>query len=220
MTYRSLAYPCISALVSLLACGPGKDPGETDTDPTSGTGTPNTDPTSSSDTTTAPTGTTAGPTTGEPLPSTSTSTSTAAEPDPTSTTSEPLPSTSTSSETDGSSSTTEPALGPCEERLTEEDCLATTLGGHNTCAWQPEFALWSERAGCGTFAGPPRCLPVHYTGDGCNSDCPSPLWVYFRELEDGTVELMDYAGCGLVPDGWKQCQGAPDQDPPACACFC
>lgn len=109
-------------------------------------------------------------------------------------------------------------LGPCEERQTEEDCLATDDGGgHNDCAWQTEFALWSEQDGCGEFMGPPRCLPVHYQGDGCwLPACRKNI--FFHELGGGVVELMDYGGCELSPDGWQQC--GEGQESPVCACFC
>lgn len=105
--------------------------------------------------------------------------------------------------------------------MTKEDCLAIHDGFHNACAWQLEFAQWTEKDGCGDLGGPARCLPVHYVGDGCNfSDCPMFPRLYFRQLGDA-VELIDYHGeCGLEPDGWGQCQNNPGNDPPACACFC
>jgi hypothetical protein len=114
-----------------------------------------------------------------------------------------------------------PTPGTCEARTDEEEC-AEEFGsdGFPRCRWQPEFARWSEQCGCGTFAGPPRCLSVRYVGDGCQvTMCPSEAKIYYRELADGVVELMDYSGCDMQPENWSMCSNTAT-DPPACACFC
>lgn len=153
-------------------------------------------------------------------------------PDKGSSASDTEPSSSTASSTSGdeptsssgsSGSSGAPPADDCANKVTQESCLAgTDGGGHPRCAWQPEFAQWSEEAGCGAFAGPPRCMRASYAGEGCQiSSCPDFDRVYVRDPGDGVVELMDYAGgCGLAPEGWMQCNPDDPQVHPACACFC
>lgn len=194
MSLRSSILLCTLTLAPPLACGPDKG---TETDGDSSAGSSST----AEPTTAAPATTTTGGSTGSPG---STSTD------------------GTTGTTSSAASSGDPPPGACETRTTKEECLATDGGeGHDECAWQPEFAQWSEQDGCGAFAGPPRCLPVQYVGDGCQvSGCPTFQRVYFRDLGGGDIELMDYqGGCGLEPDGWSQCVD-PGSDPPACACFC
>lgn len=196
MHRRSTILILLCAL-SLPACGPGKDTSETEGPASTG---------SSS---------TAEPTTAAPA-TTSTDGSTGAP----ASTSTDGPTSSTGSSSTGDASSGGPPPGSCEARMTEEDCLATQNGGHEDCQWQPEFAQWSEQDGCGALVGPPRCLTVHYVGDGCFvNDCPAHSRVYFRDLGGGAAEIMDYQGtCGLEPAGWTMCTEFVT-DPP-CACFC
>lgn len=137
----------------------------------------------------------------------------------------------------GSTSTGEQRVIPCAERP-QELCDGVLPGpddfAPDRCEWIPEVSnLPSD--GCESKARSGACLEFPgASGTGCSSvpRCPGALteYVFYRERDDGTVDILPANYCGGEPKGFEYCAwGEPGtsrppgkllEGPAACDCAC